>query len=358
MSGYDYGNARLRAMKSRLLTGADYQSLAAAGTLDHLLTQLLHTVYKESIEATLGRGDELEAINAALSHHIAVTFRKIRRFFEAPELNLIAALLQRYDVHNIKTILRGLENNVSPGEIRAAQVPIGDLSEAILAQLAKAPDPRTAIDLMASMGLPLARPLVRLRSVHPNAEIPELELALDRWYFDQTIPLARAAPGDSDRLEAALALEADLLNLLTLLRLVQTPAEQPDYIKRFRVDSVRALFIGPGRLSFDTLEQAARQPSPEAAIKTLEATPYGDPLAAGLEAYQRSKRLSTLERHLQRYRLHWRAGLIHKDPLGIGVLLGYMALKINEIGNLRWVAYGINIGLTPGGIIEDVESIL
>ncbi len=358
MSGYDYSNARLRAMKSRLLTGADYQILAAAGTLDHLLTLLSHTVYEESVQATFGRGDELEAINAALSLHVAATFRKIRRFFDAPELNLAAALLQMYDVHNIKTILRGLENKVSPGEIRAAQVPIGDLSETILAQLAQASDPRTAIDLMASMGLPLARPLVRLRSVRPNVAIPEFELALDHWYFEQTMPLARAAPGASDRLEAALALEADLMNLLTLLRLVQTPAEQPIYIKRFRVDSVHALFVGPGRLSFDTLEQAAHQPSLEAAIKSLEATPYGDPLAAGLKAYHRSNRLSTLEQHLQRYRLHWRAGLIHKDPLGIGVLLGYMALKINETGNLRWVAHGINTGLTPGSIIEDVEIIL
>jgi vacuolar-type H+-ATPase subunit C/Vma6 len=37
--------------------------------------------------------------------------------------------------------------------------------------------------------------------------------------------------------------------------------------------------------------------------------------------------------------------MIPKDPLGIGVVLGYLALKLNEIRNLRWIAHGINSGL-------------
>jgi vacuolar-type H+-ATPase subunit C/Vma6 len=49
--------------------------------------------------------------------------------------------------------------------------------------------------------------------------------------------------------------------------------------------------------------------------------------------------------------------LIPKDPLGIGVVLGYIALKINEVNNIRWIAQGANIGLKAEAIHLEVEFI-
>jgi vacuolar-type H+-ATPase subunit C/Vma6 len=49
------------------------------------------------------------------------------------------------------------------------------------------------------------------------------------------------------------------------------------------------------------------------------------------------------------------ASLIAKDPLSIGVLLGYLALKTNEIGNIRWVARGINMGLRAEALKAEME---
>mgnify|MGYP000843554774 FL=1 len=357
MAGFEYGNARLRAMKSRLLARGDYQALAGSGTLERLLTALTRTPYQEAVEATLVRGGELVAISAAFSHDLLATVRRIRGFFEEPECQAVAIALRMYDVHNVKAILRGLDNKVPPNEIRSAQLPAGDLSEDVLAELAQAPDPRAAVDLMASLRIPLARPLVRARAGHPSAEIPELELALDRWYFEGAFAeLGDGLPGAAC-LKDALALEADLINLLTVLRLAYTPSDTPLLLERFHAGDLRDLWVGPGRLSFDVLAHAASQPSLEGAVKSLEDTPYGAVLASGLDAYRRSHLLSDLERRLLRHRLHWRAGLIRQDPLGIGVLLGYLALKINEIGNLRWVAHGINNGLPADRLMEGLELV-
>lgn len=355
MSGYEYGNARLRAMKSRLLTRADYQTLAGSGTLDRLLTALSRTPYRESMEATLVRGGELVAITAAFSHNLTATVCKIRGFFEEPERRLVALTLRMYDVHNVKAILRGLQANAPLSEIRAAQLPVGDLSEDVLAELAQAPDPRAAMDLMASMQLPLAQPLMVARAEHPSAEVPALELALDRWYFDSAAAELRRGPNGAECLRDALALEADLLNLLTVLRAARAPKDMPALLERFHAGSVQDLLVGPGLLSFRELARAANQRSVEAAVKSLAQTPYGPVLAGGLEAYRRSRLLSDMERRLLRYRLRWRASLIRKDPLGLGVLLGYLALKINEIGNLRWLTYGTNSGLPPDRLMQELE---
>src|SRR5690606_27119129 len=97
----------------------------------------------------------------------------------------------------------------------------------VLAELAQAPDPRAAVDLMASLRIPLARPLVRARAGHPSAEIPELELALDRWYFEGAFAELGAGLPGAACLKDALALEADLTNLLTVLRLAYTHRTRP-----------------------------------------------------------------------------------------------------------------------------------
>jgi vacuolar-type H+-ATPase subunit C/Vma6 len=34
--------------------------------------------------------------------------------------------------------------------------------------------------------------------------------------------------------------------------------------------------------------------------------------------------------------------------------LGYVALKINEVGNLRWIGYGINLGTEPKAILLEL----
>lgn len=355
MGSYEYSNARLRAMKSRLLTRSDYQTLVGSRTLERLLTALTHTPYAESIEATLVRGSELVVINAAFRHNLITTVHKIRRFFEEPEYHIVAIALRIYDIHNIKAILRGVENSVPPSEIRAAHLPVGDLSDDVLAELAIAPDPRAVMDLMASMRLPYGRPLLVLRAEHPNATISEFELALDRWYFNNAFAELNDGADGADGLRAALALEADVINLLTVLRLAHTPQDAPLYLKHFRADSLEALFVGPGRLSFEVLAQTADQSSLEAAVHQLRNTPYGNVLASGLDAYYHSQRLSEFERQLLRYRLNWRANLIRQDPLGIGVLLGYLALKINEIGNLRWVTHGTNSGLASNKLMDELE---
>jgi vacuolar-type H+-ATPase subunit C/Vma6 len=55
--------------------------------------------------------------------------------------------------------------------------------------------------------------------------------------------------------------------------------------------------------------------------------------------------------------LRWKAGLVAADPLGIGVPLGYSALKVNEVANLRWLARGIHLELGADAIKADLEFV-
>ncbi|MBI3763580.1 MAG: V-type ATPase subunit [Chloroflexi bacterium] len=351
MSDFDYANARLRAMKSRLLSRRAVEDLTEAGSVPGLITALTNTPYREAVEAALVRLTGVECIAEALRNDLVATVGKARSFFPAtgPAGALASVVLRAYDVHNVKAVLRGLARQVPASEILASTLPVGELRAAELAELARAANWRAAIDLLATWRVPLARPLLALRAGRREATLEPamLELALDRWYFAAALESARESDEDTGPLVEALTLEADVTNILTALRLVGA-ADAPAALRdRFGADGVTALFVGPGHVSFATLTQAARQASLADAVNVLHATVYGPTLSGAMEGYSSTGRLSVFERALSRQKLKHHATALVRDPLGIGVLLGYVALKTNEVANLRAIVQGFMLGEKP-----------
>ena len=182
-----------------------------------------------------------------------------------------------------------------------------------------------------------------------------MELALERWFYrDAFQTLANMRPAGKVLL-SAFQLDADLTNLLIALRFVQAPGEHKFLSEWLHIEKFEHLFVGPGRLSPALLHRVVSQDLMDAAVETLAGTPYKVPLQAGLRAYASSALLSEFEKQLNRFRLTWMVRQITRDPLGIGVVLGYLALKINEVNNLRWIAQGIQLGLTKSAILAELE---
>jgi V/A-type H+-transporting ATPase subunit C len=349
LSDFDYGNARLRAMKSRLLPRRALEELAEAGSVQGLITALANTAYREAVAAALVRLTGLDCLSAALRDDLVATLGKARTFYAEAAQALAQLALLRYDVHNVKTILRGLAGQVPANEISGSTLPIGELRPADIGELVRAADWRMAIDLLATWRLPIAKPLLELHATQRNRdghlEPLEMEVALDRWYFDTAI-----AGAGHTTLRAAVMLEADVTNILTALRLVGLTDVAAILRERLGAADVTRLFVGPGQIPFELLVEAAHQESIPNAVDTLATTVHGATLTAALPAYAASARLSVFERALARQQLHHAAALVASDPLGIGVLLGYAALKTNEIANLRAIAQGLLLGEKPDRI--------
>ena len=357
MPDYEYGNARLRVMKSRLLSNRELEILTDAGSLQGMIATLAKTIYQKSIETALTRTAGIKCIDETLKSDLVVTIGKIRGFYMESAGKMVAILLMAYDIHNLKAILRGLSKNVPTGDILTVVLPIGNINMSTLRELAQLNNPREAIDILASMGLPFAWPLLNVRAEVPGAEIFEMELALDKWYYEEARQTLRSETGMVDQLSKALALDADLTNVLTAFRFAQSTHERDLLRDRLGTSEIAHLFVGPGFIPFGLLESASQQTTITAAIETLSGTFLETVLRAGAEVYAHSSRLSDIEKKLMRYRLQWMAGQIKQDPLGIGVVLGYVALKINEINNIRWIAHEVNLGAKPGDIRAGLEVI-
>jgi V/A-type H+-transporting ATPase subunit C len=357
MADYDYGNARLRVMKSRLLTKKEFETLIGSGSTQGLIAALTKTNYRKSIEAALARTSGMECIAEALRADLISTLGKLRSFYSERSGKMVAILLRSYDIANLKAVLRGLAKNALPAEILATVMPVGDLRFDILNELASASRPRSAIDLLATMGLPVSQPLIHLRAEHPGAEVFEMELALERWHYKEAQQYLRSRVLTNGLLRSALDLDADLSNILTVLRFANFPTERKQIRERLGTESLEVMLCGPGKITFPLLIEAGSQDDVESAVDTLADTPYESPLRAGLAVFGSNGRLSEFEKYLKRYRLAWASNLIIKDPLGIGVVIGYIALKTNEVSNIRWIAQGINLGLKPDAIRSEVELV-
>ena len=355
MTGFEYGNARLRFMKSRLLSRKDLETLIESGSLQGLIAALIRTVYHEPVEAALTRWTGMECVSESLHAELINTLGKIRTFYAGKPGEAVAVVLRAYDIHNLKAVLRGVSRDVPAAEVLSSLLPAGEIEYHEWAELAGLQDARAVIDVIASQGLSLAEPLLRLRANRTTVNLFETELALDRWHIQKSLRYAKTRVRGGNLLVAALSLESDLVNLMTALRFAHSPAERGLLRELIGTDDLDRLFVGPGHLSFALLAQAGSQNSLGAAIAALGPTAYEKALEAGLQAYIHSGRLGGFEKSLRRYRLQWMINSIAKDPLGIGVMLGYTALKINEVNNVRWIARGVNIGLKTEAIRAEVE---
>ena len=101
MSDYDYGNARLRAMKSRLLSRHELETLAGMESVPGLVSALTKTAYQPSIELSLTRVVGVEVIYLALRYDLLRTIGKVRSFFQHEAGERVTWLLRSYDVYKI-----------------------------------------------------------------------------------------------------------------------------------------------------------------------------------------------------------------------------------------------------------------
>jgi len=218
---YGYANARVRAMKVALLGKDFYEQLIQIDEPAVLLSTLEKTVYQEDVREVMLRGGAAgEIIDEALKRNLSRTFTKVTTFVAEEAKRLVNVLLSRWDLHNLKTILRGKHIGASVEEIIESLVPAGELNEGQLNELAKQADLKTFTDLLATWQVPYARPLLNeLPKYLTKKDLTVLELALDKFHYARMLSRSEGRSLHS-RLVHQLAInEIDVNNIVTLLRL-------------------------------------------------------------------------------------------------------------------------------------------
>jgi len=332
---YGYVNARIKGMKSRLLSAHDLNDLTAKPDIDALIGALESTAYRDELLKAGIEYSGVAQIEVALRRDLIRSLRKVFSFFrEESEEVYIRLILNRWDVQNVKTLLRGKKIHAPPDEVIDCLLPAGELDEAALIELTQQPDVRAIIDLLATWRIEYARPLTRhLQEYFETRDLSVLEFALDRFYYEHALSILKNnGVYDAQIVREMIATEIDVANIRTVLRIIRD---------RMQIEDAGEYLIAGGRdLGIEELSSLVLLGTIEEAIKQIRGTPY-EFLAEIPEKCIAAEKISALERELERFLVQKGCGNFLKDPLSIAIPVAFIWAKQNEVTNIRIIARSI-----------------
>jgi V/A-type H+/Na+-transporting ATPase subunit C len=332
LADYGYVNARVRAMRSRLLTEEFFLRLVEAPDFEQMHSLLEQTAYRREINEVVLMNPDRPDYDLALNVNLVASLKKIRESTGGEPRRLVDRLLSRYDVQNIKTVLRGRKGNVTVVDIMNTILPIGTINITAFEDMAKQADVRDAIDVMASLGIKYARPLTNAIKDYfkKDEDLFVLELALDKYYYQDVMEDLRGRDRNAGLVRSLFVSEIDMRNLSTLMRIQGIGLDQYQILSLWIPGGTLSedQFLGLGSLG-DVMAVVDKYPERE--YRQALETAVGDYADLGAVAF---------ERELERRMTKQAVAMSNVDVLGIGVIIGYIWAKNNEVINLRIVLRG------------------
>src|SRR5512137_2453318 len=259
-------------MKRNLLDPSVFETLILKPDVDSIIAELAGTAYKDEIEKASVQYTGIKCIEVALRRDFSAAFRKILQFMKGDEKEAeseiyIKILLGRWDIQNIKTILRGKNIHIPSAEILECLIPAGELDDTTLIELIKQPDVKTIIDLLATWGISYAKPLTRsFKEYSEMRDLAVLEYAIDRFYFDNALTILKEESYNNRLVRDMIMTEIDVTNIKNVLRMIRDKID---------IGEVKSYLI-EGGITLDTgkLLTMVKTGTLDGAIKHLESTPY------------------------------------------------------------------------------------
>jgi V/A-type H+-transporting ATPase subunit C len=316
-------------MKSKLLPRETYPRLMNM-EINQITRFIQEVEYKEDVDELAMTYSGVDLIEHALNRNLAVTFTKILSISEG-ELNyLISEYLKKYDIWNIKTILRGKYCGASTDEILEAVVSAGRLRYTFLSELAAKPTYEDVIEALSTSEY------YSILKEYNGENLSGIENLLDKKYYDDLFQ-AIGDPKSKDKklFNKFIRTDIDLKNLVTLFRLKKYGIKDP---------SMSDLLIEGGlKLKIKEIERMLPL-SFEDFLTEIENTPYWEEISDCCSPKMDS--LIYVETRLKKLRLKSAESFSHVYPLSIVPIMDYILSKENEVSNLRIIIRGKAVGLS------------
>lgn len=338
---YPYVTARVRAKKANLLPRDTYPKLLARD-VNEIARTLQEGEYGAEIDHFAGKASGALLIERATRLNLGRTYAQLLDISEGELKTMIGLYLERYDVVNLKTLVRGKFAGAPAEDISAEFVPVGSIPLARLEAMARL---ETLGDVLAQLSdTSFGRAIkAALGEAGTPTTLVDLENAVDKTFYEHLV-LGYTPSGRSQRaFYAFLQREVDVQNLRTILRL--KAADIPDFAPYFIEGGASLTRDRANRLMRATKEEFATE------IANLK---FGKRLEDGVRAYLDGKGLNPLITALDKALIESADDFGHVAPLSVLPVVDYILRKKVEVDNLRIIAHGKESGLSD----EVIEGLL
>lgn len=324
---YPYTYARVSVMKSKLIRSEEYAKLIKM-SLNEIISFLQASEYKESIDHFGVKYKGVELMEMALNKSLIDAWNKLRRISPEEVGLLIDAYLDRADLWNIKTILRGLHAKAAQEKIEAMLTPAGRIGLTELQSLVKHESVEEFLKKLGMAGIKFENMQKEFDAFKSKNSVFDLENFMDCTYYDRMIEFSKSIPKEGKLFKQFLEAEIETINSMNVLRLQLAGTSVNDvesYVIGKPSSGIKKLIASKGREDSMRLlkisEQAARDFVSTGSLAGVEA-----------EAYKKLLEKTGL--------------LLHQHPLSVDVILGYMFAKEIEVKNLKMLLKARQLNLS------------
>lgn len=331
---FAYINARIRGLRSKLLSSEFFTEALNSNDFKAFTTLLSQSYYNHDLEEANSRFSGLKTVDEAVGRNFYHTTRSILNFSDGKAGKLIAALLMRYDLNNIKAITRAKHAGRSQEEIENGLLPAGELKPAILATIAAATDMAGVAQILASTPTPLRSAFAKAQNKYASdGNLHGLELTLDCEYYRILLKTLKTLQ-PPQKFKRYIQCEVDATNLRTALSI-------RDNTEKAREE----LFVkGGSEISFSMFENIINDNSTNA-LQTLIGTDF----AGLIEINNLSEAEAVIHSVLKK-----RATNLASDALNIGLVTSYLSAKEIESANIRLLARGKYYNIPQAALAKEL----
>jgi V/A-type H+/Na+-transporting ATPase subunit C len=337
---YPYVCARVRAKRASLLPTDVYRKLLLMDT--HQITRFLgESPYKKEITELGLQAIGFQLIDLALNKNIAEVYQQILGYSDGDLRTLLSAYLQREDIWNIKTILRGKSYNAKPEEIMKAIRSSGKYPEeywhSIIQQSKTVAE---AIELFkGNQYYDTINTFKDDWGPHPNI----CENRLEQAYY-QTLLSSIPARSEPNRLFLEfIQEEIDIVNIKTLLMTKYESVEPA---------TIASMILAGGNIPEKTMQRMINAVDFKQFLEELPTIPEFQTIREEIGSIERTNSLGHLIRVLEKNHLTKATKKSYLHPLSVLPILDYFIRKRIEVENLRILARAKEKGLPEETIKE------
>ncbi len=342
-SNPEYVNARVRSRRAALFADEDYRKLVRMGP-SGIARFMEETEYEREINQLGTRFSGVDLIEYALNQNLARHFEDLLDWSNGRVYDRIARYLRKFDVWNLKTIIRGIYTDTPAEEIETDLIRAGELEESTIDRLLEVDEIEDAIEVLGRTMY--YEPLSEAYEVYEETGVlVPLENALDREFYEHLLDdLGRPSEGPDALYVEFLQAEIDFRNARNALRLARSgsgldPAEY--YIE--------------GGVLFDESELSRLVTDYDELVDHIaESGRYGDRLSTALGRLRDAESLIQFEHALDAALLEYSDRLSSIYPVSVSAVLSYILAKEREVENIRAIARGREVGLDETEIEEEL----
>jgi vacuolar-type H+-ATPase subunit C/Vma6 len=329
-----YVAARAKSRRQKLADRSRLRQLINQSP-EQLTVAVSEMGYRAEIDLYAGQMTGGDLVEAALTHNLEHELEQMLSMCNGKIRAIVETYTSRFEYHNAKVVLRAVVNDVELEKVSHSILPeLNDINTPWLKIIENADDLRSAVVQMRRKSFGPA-----LNAVPEDARLSDYEDALDVHYFQKALSSMTGKGADVRFLKELLGAEIDHRNLLNILEAEAVGISSEDVV---------SMLVSGGRLVPSRAFSSIAAGGKDAAMDLLRSSGRFD-FPAFEAALASSKEMNSLDPVVtwfkeREYAIMKRMSFLH--PVSALPVVHYMAMKVQEVNDLRFIVRGRLAGLS------------